>query len=427
MSRIIIHGDIAHTPSKEKFEMFEDSYLVAEDGKVVGIYQEKPKLSLDDDYYNCKGKLVLPGLIDLHIHAPQYIYRGLGMDLELIEWLNVHTFPEESKYGDLDYAHRTYEYFAKKINKSATTRINVFATIHRKGTEVLMRELQKHKIVANVGKVNMDRNGSKTLQESSWEESLYETEKWIKDTWGKFDNITPIITPRFTPSCTDNLMRGLGELSKKYNIPVQSHLSENPNEVSWVKELCPWSSCYGETYERWGLLGGKDKQKSVMAHCVYSADSKEEMEMLKNNGTFIAHCPQSNANLSSGIAPIRYYLNEGMNVGLGSDVAGGSSNCIFRAMVDAMQASKLRWRLVDDTLEPLSTSEAFYLGTKGGGAFFGKVGSFEEGFEFDAIIVDDGEIRRPVENPLIDRIERLIYLATDKMVKHKFIAGKRVY
>ncbi len=162
-----------------------------------------------------------------------------------------------------------------------------------------------------------------------------------------------------------------------------------------------------------------------MAHCVSS--SEEEIELIKERGVFIAHCPQSNTNLSSGIAPVRTYLDRELNVGLGTDVAGGSGESIFRAMADAIQVSKLRWRLKDESLKPLTVEEAFYLGTLGGGSFFGKVGSFLEGYEFDALILDDSGLPHPQVLNLRERLERFIYLSDDRHLKGKYTGGNRIF
>ena len=217
-------------------------------------------------------------------------------------------------------------------------------------------------------------------------------------------------------------MRRLSRIRQQYGLPVQSHLSENPGEVQWVRELCPGTSCYGDAYDQFGLFGGE--AKTVMAHCVYSGE--EERALMKERGVFIAHCPESNENLSSGIAPVRRYLEEGQNIGLGSDVAGGTSESIFRAMAEAIQVSKLRWRLVDETEKPLTVPEAFYLATRGGGAFWGRAGSFEEGYEADILVIEDETIRHPQELTVEQRLERLIYLAGDGQLLHKAVAGNWV-
>ena len=218
-------------------------------------------------------------------------------------------------------------------------------------------------------------------------------------------------------------MEKLKGIQEQYGLPVQSHLSENMGEIAWVKELCPWSECYGDVYDHFGLFGGD--VKTIMAHCVWSGE--EETERLRERGVYVAHCPQSNTNLSSGIAPVRRYLDQGLKVGLGTDVAGGSSASVFRAMADAIQVSKLRWRLQDESLKPLTFTEAFYLGTKGGGSFFGKVGSFEADYEFDALVLNDSGLRHPQPLSLQERLERFIYLADERHIEAKYVAGKKVF
>ena len=162
-----------------------------------------------------------------------------------------------------------------------------------------------------------------------------------------------------------------------------------------------------------------------MAHCVHCPD--DEIALMKERGVYIAHCSQSNSNLSSGIAPVRRYLEEGLHIGLGSDIAGGTSLSIFRAMSDAIQTSKLRWRLVDDSLKALTVEEVFYMATKGGGSFFGKVGSFAPGYEFDAVIMDDSALLHPQPLSPKQRLERLIYLSDDRHIQGKYVAGVELF
>ena len=148
---------------------------------------------------------------------------------------------------------------------------------------------------------------------------------------------------------------------------------------------------------------------------------------MKENGVFIAHCPESNMNLSSGVAPVRTFLKEGLHVGIGSDVAGGSTENLFKAMALAIQASKLRWRMQDDSLKPLTLEEVFYIATKGGGEFFGNVGSFEPGYEFDAVILDDSRLKHPQELDVKKRLERMIYFSDDREIKAKYVRGNQLF
>lgn len=423
MNSFVIKGDIVFCPYQRQMVAIDDGYIVVRDGVIELPYVELPDSAKDLPVHDFTGKLVMPGMVDLHIHAPQYAFRGLGADMELLDWLTHYAFKEEAKYSDLDYAEKAYTMFADALRYSATTRAAVFGTIHRKSTVLLMDKLEKSGIVSYVGKVNMDRNSPESLTETT-EGSYRETVEFLAEVNGRYRNTYPIVTPRFVPSCTDKLLQKLGWLSEQHDIPVQSHLSENPNEIKWVKELCPESRFYGEVYDKAGLFGSNTN--TVMAHCVWSTD--DEIALMKERGVFIAHCPASNMNVASGIAPIRRYLTEGLKVGLGSDIAGGQSVSIFTAMVEAMQLSRLYWRHIDSTKKPLSFPEALYMATKGGGRFFGKAGSFERGCEFDAIVIDDSTLPHPQELNLRQRAERAVWLGGDqKGLVAKYVRGERLF
>lgn len=421
---MVLKGNIVYSKSLAELEVCENGYLVYQDGVVKGVYPELPEEYRNEEIEDYGDKLIIPGLVDLHVHAPQYAFRGLGMDMELLDWLETNTFPEEAKMQDLLYAKNAYQIFVDNLKKSATTRACIFATVHRSATNLLMSMLEASGLATMVGKVNMDRNCPDYLKEEDSEWSAWETVEWIKDIkHSKLKNTLPILTPRFIPSCTDELMEKLKMVQMRYDLPVQSHLSENPGEIEWVKELCPWSEFYGDAYDVFGLFGVDCK--TVMAHCVYSSDA--EIERIKENGVYVAHCPESNINLSSGIAPIRRYLDEGIHVGLGSDVAAGSTENMFTAMAYAIQASKMYWRLKDDTKKPLTAEEVFYLATKGGGEFFGKVGSFEEGYEMDAVVLDDSRLEHPQEMTVKQRLERMIYFSDDREISAKYVKGRKIY
>ncbi|MBQ3417605.1 MAG: amidohydrolase family protein [Ruminococcus sp.] len=423
MNNFVLKGDVAYSVSKNKTAYAENAYIICIEGKSAGVYRDLPEQYASLPMKDYTGKLIIPGLVDLHIHAPQFAYRGLGMDMELLDWLNAYAFPEETKYADLTYAEKAYDIFANAMKKSATTRACAFSTIHKDATVLLMRKLENTGIVSYVGKVNMDRESPESYIESSAQASAEETERWIHETAGYFNRTYPIITPRFVPSCTPELLSSLGELSRRYALPVQSHLSENRGEIEWVKELEPDSAFYGEVYDKYGLFG--DPQKTVMAHCVYSTD--DEMELMKERGVFVAHCPASNMNVASGIAPVRKYLDNDLNIGLGSDVAGGHTESLFTTMVETIQNSKLYWRTIDSSMKPLKFEEVFFLATKGGGAFFGKVGSFEKGYEFDALVFDDKTIAHPQPLSLSQRLERLVYLGGDRRcMQAKYVKGLKI-
>lgn len=425
----VIKGNVCHTATPSGLDLHENAYVVCIDGVSQGVFDVLPSEYSGLEIRDFGDSLILPGMVDLHIHAPQHAFRGTSMDLELMDWLERYTFPEEERYEDLDYARRAYTMFADAMKRSATTRACIFATRHRAATELLMELMEQSGLVSYVGKVNMDREASEGLLEESADVSAYTTFGWINATKNKFERTYPILTPRFIPCCTDKLMEELREIQMTYGIPVQSHLSESRGEIDFVRSLRPDDAFYGESYDKYDLFGRNDDVGThfgtVMAHCVWSSD--EEVELMRKNGVFVAHCPASNMNLSSGIAPIRKYIGRGLNIGLGSDVAGGHSDSIFRAITDAIQVSKMYFRMVDSRYAPLVFSEAFYLATKGGGAFFGKVGSFERGYELDAVVIDDGVIPHPRALSLAERMERAVYLGLDeKGIVAKFVAGREI-
>ena len=416
MASYAIKGDFIWTEEPSRFRTMRNGYLVVDNGVIESLTEECPE---NYDIIDYSGHLIIPGLSDLHLHAPQYAYMGLYMDEELLTWLEKHTFPEEAKYGNIGYAEKAYTAFVKDLLSGPTTRLSAFGTIHADSTLLLMRLLDEAGFCGFAGKVNMDRNSPDYLSEDT-DVSISETIRFLDSAEG---NIKPIITPRFIPSCSDKLLRKLGMIAKERNLPVQSHLDENLSEVEWVKELCPWSTSYSDAYDHFGLLGNTP---TIMAHVVWPSD--DEIALLSERDVFVAHAPSSNTNLSSGIAPVRKFMKNGVKTGLATDVSGGSSLSLFRVIQDAIGVSKLRWRIKDDSDSPLTTSEAFFLASKGGGAFFGKVGSFEAGFDADFSVLDESLINTPLDGLSVsERLEMYIYRAADKPVFAKYIKGKKVH
>ena len=431
MNSFVLKGHILYSVSRSELAARENAYLVCENGVCRGVFDALPPQYANLPLQDYGDKLIIPGMVDLHLHAPQYAFRGMCMDLELMDWLNRYTFPEEEKYEDLGYAEKAYSLFVEGLRSGATTRACIFATRHREATVLLMDLMEKSGLISYVGKVNMDREATPGLEEKSALYSAFDTFGWINSIRDRFARTKPILTPRFIPSCTDELMGELREIQMTYGIPVQSHLSESPGEIDFVHYLRPQNAFYGEAYNDYDLFGYNDDTdthvKTVMAHCVWS--TAEEIRLMRRNGVYIAHCPASNMNLSSGIAPIRRYMDLDMHVGLGSDVAGGHSDSIFRAITDTIQVSKMYWRYVDPNAKAVTFPEAFCLATKGGGEFFGKVGSFEDGYEFDAVVLDDSVLTHPQRLSLTERLERAVYLQLDMRqgVCAKYVGGESLF
>lgn len=415
----ILKGNIVYTETSTEFKVYEKSYIVVEDGKTKAIYKELPNEYSNNDIIDYSDKLIIPGMNDLHCHAPQFRNLGMAMDKELLPWLNSYTFPEESKYEDTAYAKKMYSKFIKEMWRAGTTRASVFATVHKNSTRELMNLFEASGLGAYVGKVNMNMNCPDSLLEDT-KKSIEDT-KDILEAYGRKDSIVkPIVTPRFIPSCTSDLLKGLGDLCIKFDAPSQSHLSENLGEIEWVKELEPESKFYGDAYNHYNLFG---QTPTLMAHCVYSSD--EEIKLMRNNNVMAVHCPASNFNVGSGISPVRKLINNGVKVSLGSDISGGHSLSIFDAIVSSIQVSKLWWVNSNKEYDFLTLPEAFYMATKSGGSFFGKVGSFEEGYDFDALIIDDSNLNHD-NYSVIERLERFIYVGDDRNIVDRYVQGKLI-
>jgi len=413
----IYKAHLLFTPERTQFEVIENGYLAVDEGKIVGVYDSLP-VSLQHLLVRDFGdKLLIPAMNDMHVHAPQYRNQGIAMDLELLPWLENYTFPEECKFSDMRYAERMYRRFVRDLWRFGTMRTVAFATVHKDSTRLLMQLFKEAGMSARVGKVDMNRNCPEALQESV-EDAIRDNEALVAE-FGEDELVRPIITPRFIPTCTPELLQACGDLAHKHKLPVQSHLSENRNEIAWVQELEPESRSYGDAYDSYGLFGDTP---TIMAHCVWTAG--EELELMRKNQVMVAHCPTSNLNLASGISPVRVFLNEGVPVGLGSDISGGHDLSIFRMMVYAVQMSKMRY-CQDKSLAFLTLPEIFWIATKSAGRFFGKVGSFEPGYEFDALVIDDKELNHD-DYSLLHRLERFIYLGDDRHIVHRFCCGKEI-
>lgn len=412
----IVKGVLVSAPSLGTLEVRAPGYLVLEDGVLAGVFDKLPERYTGapvEDFGDC---LVTQSFTDLHLHGPQYPMLGTGMDLPLLEWLNAYTFPTEARFADEGYAREQYRALAAELIRNGTTRVCMFSSIHRNATLILMEELEKAGVTGYVGKVNMDRNGGENLQETT-EESMGETLRWL-DECGAFPHIKPILTPRFTPTCTDELMAFLGKLAAERNLPIQSHLSENTAEQAWVCELHRDCGQYWQTYEKYGLWNGR----TAMAHCVFS-DERERAAM-RDAGVTMVHCADSNLNLCSGVAPLRAMLSEGVKVALGSDIAGGDTLSMFDVTASTIRASKARRILDGWNTDFLTAAEGWYLATSAGAAFFGAAPGFAVGEPLHAMVLDDGLLPRLPSAE--ERLARAVCRRQEGAVRAVWSAGRRV-
>jgi guanine deaminase len=410
----ILKGQIVFTKEPEAFEIHTNSFLIAVEGVIEGIYKKLPEKYRDCLIYDYGNNIIIPGFVDLHLHAAQYPQCGMGMTKQLLDWLGDYTFDLEKEFQDPDFAKEVYTSFVDKLVACGTLRACIFASTSTTGTEQLFEVCKKKGIGAYVGKVNMDRNGPDFILESTTD-SLNGT-RYLLEKYGDEKLVKPIVTPRFAPTSSKKLLEGLGKLAQTYNAPVQSHLSENRDEIQWVSELFENAKSYADVYFMNNLFG---QTKTLMAHGIYL--QKTEINTIQEHNLILVHCPDSNINLRSGIMPVRKYLDLGLKVGLGSDIAGGHKIALNEAMVRAIQLSKIL-STEDEGPDALTVSEVFYSATKLGGSFFGKVGSFEKGYSLDALVLKD-ELFVAKRYSLEDRLEKFIYTGDDRNIQARFVEG----
>lgn len=416
---MILKGTIISAPRLGMLECLPGGcMLLDEDGTILDIQKSIREEWRGQVILDCGDQLILQSFADMHLHAPQYPMLGMGVDRPLLEWLNRYAFPTEARFADLDYARRVYQKLAAELVANGTTRVAMFSSLHTDATLVLMEELERAGVTGVVGKVNMDRNGGPDLQETT-EESERETLRWL-DACGKFRRVRPILTPRFTPSCTDELMAWLGALAAERGLRVQSHLSENRAEMAWVRQLHPDCAQYWQTYEKYGLWS----DRTIMAHCVYS-DERERAAMKAHN-VLAVHCADSNINICSGVAPVRQMLEEGVWVALGSDISGGAQLPMMQVITASIRASKAKRIESGWSLDFLTAAEGYYLGTTAGHRYFGGGNGFAVGDKLHAIVVDDRRFIDPRPLTPEERLERALYQTTAGDIVAVFSEGKRV-
>lgn len=415
----LYHGDIVYTPSADALAVYENSYIAVDSGKVDGIYPVIPEKYKHAECIDYGHQMIIPAFSDLHVHGAQYVQRGIGMDCLLSDWLNNYTFPQESRFKDMDYAKQCYDAFVDDMLRHGTFHANVFATIHREATEYLFNRMEDKGMYAFVGKVNMDCHSPEFLIETT-EASLRETEIYLAN-HTESKKVKPILAPRFAPTCSEKLMMGLGKLAAKYHCGVHTHLVESIWEAQEALKLFPGYGSDAEIYERAGLM---DHGPSIFAHVIFPTE--EDKRIMKKHGSFSVHCPDATTNIIAGIMPLSSMHNEGLKIALGSDIAGGHGIAVYKQIARAVQLSKLKEFYEPDQGRTITLTQAFYHATKEAGSIFGKVGSFEKGYQFNALVIDtmeDSWVPLTAE----ERLERFCYIGDDRNIRARFIDGKEIH
>ena len=405
------------------FEFYSDGILVVSDGiiKVIGATKDLlPTLSPEVSLTVCPDALLIPGFIDTHVHYPQSdMIASYGE--QLLDWLNNYTFPEERKFADKDYAKEVAEFFLQELLKNGTTTALVFGTVHKSSVDAFFEQADAKHLRMICGKVLMDRNAPEYLVDSP--ESAYEDSKALIDKWHGKGRLHYAITPRFAPTSTSEQLAKAGKLLHEYEgLYLHTHLSENIKECDWVHSLFPESKHYLDVYDQHQLLS----ERSVFAHGIHLCE--DEYHRLCESGSAIAFCPTSNLFLGSGLFDLTQAEYHRINVGMGTDVGGGTSFSMWQTLNEAYKVLQLQGK----NLDPVS---AFYLATLGGAKALRLdhcIGNLTVGTEADFVLID------PQATPLLKRrMERattpqellfaLMMLADDRAIQATYILGELGY
>lgn len=410
-------------------EIYTDALITfdTETGKIIQ-FSNQFSSQADDDYLNVwqlePFQFILPGFIDTHIHAPQYAYMGTGTDLPLMEWLDEYTFPVEQSFQDLNVAREGYSAVIQRALKEGITTAMYFATIHLEASQLFADLLDDFGQRGFVGMVSMDRNSPQGYQNST-AKSLQEAETLIQYIQSKKSTLVlPVLTPRFIPTCTAELLKGLGALAKEYNVHIQSHIAESHDEQAFVETLHPGKRD-SELFDQAGLL----TSKTCMAHGVHLTNS--ELELFRSRGAAIAHCPLSNFFFANGVLPLAEILEKKIAIGLGTDVAGGYNISMLSAMRTTVLGHKARkiYESIDESLE-INYKTAFWLATTGGAEAIhleDKIGSFEVGKCFDALLIDPtSHIDLFPRDTMEDVFQKFINIGDSRSIRKVWVNGKQV-
>ncbi|KAK3997032.1 hypothetical protein QBC44DRAFT_316063 [Cladorrhinum sp. PSN332] len=381
------------------------------------------------------GEFLIPRFVDTHNHAPQWAMRGLGQGLHILDWLDQITFPQEAKFSDPAYASRVYSSCVDGFLRQGITTASYYGSLHGEATKILADLCLAKGQRAFVGKCNMTRNSPDSYRDVSVEESLRATRECIahiRNIDHEGELVKHVLTPRFAISCTPETLQGLGEIAKENpDLPVQTHFNEAEQEILATTELFPqFGGSEADLYEHYGLLG----PRTILAHCCHMTEY--ELKRVKDLECGVAHCPVSNMTVGGGFmaAPVREFMRRRIKVGLGTDSGGGFSSSILDAMRQAMIASHAREKMSEGKDKGLSIAEVFYLATLGGAEVCGlseKIGSFEVGKEFDALVigtVDNPGVMTMVQDDddLGTVFEKFIMTGDDRNILQVFVRGRLV-
>ncbi|TDF41366.1 guanine deaminase [Alteromonadaceae bacterium M269] len=425
----IFRASILHFPKTTNqpdadFEYFADGMLVVEDAKIKAI---GPSSELTRQYehipclrHDYSGKLLIPGLIDSHLHFPQTEMIACYGE-KLLDWLENYTFPTERKFAEPEYASKVADIFLDQLLRNGTTTGLVYSTVHKSAADSLFSAAQQKNMCLVAGKVCMDRNCPDWLQDTA-EKAQRESAELIEQ-WHEKDRLYYALTPRFAPTSTEKQLALIGELAEQYpSTFIQTHLSEDTKEIDWVKSLFPSAKNYLDVYEQHHLV----RKRAVFGHCLHLEN--EEWQLLKEREASIAFCPTSNLFLGSGLFDYERSKAEGVSVGLATDVGAGTSFSLLKTMGEAYKVCQLQ-------NQKLSALSGLYLMTQGAATALDlqdKIGNLNPGTDADFVVLEPKfdaltELRLSNSTDPKDILFALSLLGDDRAINSTWVAGELAY
>lgn len=445
---LVFCGPLIHSLSTDEIEIIDSALLVVIEGKITTLQKNVPGNKAEGIVSQFKlgsnvkvqhlppGEFLIPGFVDTHNHAPQWAMRGLGRGLQILDWLDQITFPNEAKFKDPDYARKIYSDCVDGFIQQGITTVSYYGSLHGEATRILADICLAKGQRAFIGKCNMDRNAPDYYKDADTAESLRVTEDCIahiRSIDPKSELVTPILTPRFAICCNSELLAGLGQIAKRNpDLPIQTHFNEAEQEINSTLSLFPEFTNEADLYESFGLLS----QRSILAHCTHMNDY--EMSRLRELDCGVAHCPIANTTVGGGFmaAPIRAFLRKGIKVGLGTDSGGGFSSSILDAMRQAFIVSNAREWMTKGQDPSLSLEECFYMATMGGArvcCLDEQIGSFQVGKQFDALVVSTAKQIRPTALTMMEEgdslrmaFEKFLMSGDDRNIKEVYARGRLI-
>jgi guanine deaminase len=404
-------------------EYFEDGLLVLADGRIERLLPASAglrELPESVPVHDLRGRLIVPGFVDCHVHYPQVdVVASYGE--KLLDWLEHYTFPVEARFSDPELARQTAEFFIDELLRNGTTTALVFCTVHPQSADAIFEAALARNMRLGAGKVLMDRHCPAELRDTP--ESGYRDSRELIERWHGRGRLHYAITPRFAPTSTAEQLTLAGQLARECpDVHVHTHLAENDAECRWVSELFPDARSYLDVYRRCGLV----RERSVFAHAIHIDD--EDRACLCADGAAIAFCPTSNLFLGSGLFDLGAARAAGVALGLGTDIGGGTSFSLAQTAAEAYRVAQLRGQ----TLTPF---QAFYRCTLGGARALGMerwIGSFRAGREADLVVLDPSatpllERRMRAATSIGERLFALLVLADDRVVESTWVAGRPLH